>query len=270
MRLATKVAESMCTAFVKLARQIARMMYLSFSKFLFNRAAVLFCLMALPLLSFAHPELLSQIAQLNLQLEQRPGDAGLLLKRGDLYRRDGNYKAAGQDFTEAAKMNPLPDALAFYEGRLYLDTDRPEAALASFSQYIEDHPGHVKTRVLRSQALLLLDRPVEAADDLGRAIELAENPSPALYRDQAMALIAAGEGHWPEAASVILCGLQRFPVEISLLALGTDLALARADTVSAIAFINKLPPALQQLPEWQKRLDLATSLDEATKKSRRL
>lgn len=240
------------------------MMYLSFSKLLLNRAAALICLMALPLFSFAHPELLSQIEQLNLQLVQRPGDSGLLLKRGDLYRRDGNYKAAGQDFADAAKQNPPPADLDFYQGRLYLETDRPEAAVASFSRYIEHHPNHVKTRVLRSQALLMLDRPVEAAEDLKRAIELAENPSPALYRDRALALIAAGENHWPEAASVIRDGLQRFPAEISLLALGTDLALARADTASAIAFIDELPAAIQQLPEWQERLDLAAGLDEAT------
>ena len=118
--------------------------------------------------------------------------------------------------------------------------------------------------MLRSQALLLLDRPIEAAEDLGRAIELAENPSPALYRDQALALIAAGETHWPEADSVIRGGLQRFPMEISLLGLGTDLALARDDTASATAFINELPAALQQLPEWQKRLDLTTGLEKAT------
>jgi hypothetical protein len=55
-------------------------------------------------------------------------------------------------------------------------------------------------------------------------------------------------------------GLERFPVEVSLLGLGTDIALSvdRADT--AASYFEPLPAALRKLPQWQTRIERAHCL----------
>ncbi len=232
-------------------------------------AAALMILLALPPPSFAHPELLSQIELLDVQLHEHPGDPGLLLKRGDLYRRHGDYDAARRDFADAGKAEPPPPDLDFFEGWLQLETSQPESALTSFNRYLAAHPGHVKTLILRADAFIALKQPAKAATDLGQAISHSQSPSPALFRQQALALVSAGAGRWPDARAVIEDGLSRFPAEVSLLGLGTDLALALDDEASARHYMSKLPAAVRELPQWQERLDLADGLAGADPAQRR-
>ncbi len=226
-------------------------------------AAVLIILLALPPPGFAHQELLSQIESLDAQLLERPGDPVLLLKRGDLYRRHGDYDAAQQDFAAAGQATPPPPDLDFFAGRLQLEAGRPDAALMSFNRYLAAHPGHVKSLTLRAEVFMALDQPVKAATDLGQAIGRSQNPSPGLFRQQALAFVSAGAGRWPDARTVIEDGLSRFPAEVSLLGLGTDLALALDDAESARQYISNLPAAVREFPQWRERLDLALSLSGA-------
>ena len=225
--------------------------------------AVLAFLLALPSLAYGHPDLLLQIEDLEKQIVNAPADAQLLMKRGDLYRRHGDFDAAQRDFNEARKLNPELPVLDFYEGHLMLDSGHPAPAEELLSSYLEYDPSQVKALILRAESRLELGRAKSAADDYREAIDRSEKPSPELYRQQALALLAAGHDSWPTALSALMQGLGRYPRDVSLLGLATDIALACDQLPAARKYIDALPVEIQALPRWKTRLDLAAALELA-------
>jgi tetratricopeptide (TPR) repeat protein len=215
--------------------------------------------LALPGPAFAHPELEAQIGHLTTELAHRPEDAELLLQRADLHRRHGDLASARADIDAAAGFSPPPE-LDFYRGRPLLDSGDFQAATEAFGRYLGERPRHVKTHVLRADAYNQLGRFLEASGDLALALEYSEHPSPSLFYLQSAALVRAGELHWPAARRAAEQGLDRFPGEVSLLGVATDIALAMDDHATANAYLDRLPPALRDLPRWQWRSQLSVEL----------
>jgi hypothetical protein len=83
-----------------------------------------------------------------------------------------------------------------------------------------------------------------------------------MYRDWSLALVAAGADHWNAARDVVDKGLELFPRDVSLLALGSDIALALNRPDIAMAYANRLPPTITRLDQWQARRVLADCLGQ--------
>ena len=232
-----------------------------------RRAIILAALIALPaiapIVALGHPDLLAQIEELSEQLADHPGDASLLLRRGSLELRHGDYDGARRDFRAARAADPGLSELDYYEGRLELESGNPEQAVHFLDRYLEAHPGGGGAYALRARARLALVDTVGAADDFGLAIHHSEQPAPTLYRERALALVESGPDFWTAAQQVVAEGLTRFTVEISLLALGTDLALAQDKASLAFAYIDSLSRGVRELPQWQSRASLARALEKA-------
>jgi len=264
----TRVHALMFMPFVKLAAARVPMKSLSCFKdfcLLFTRpACLLFAIATLATPAWSHPDLLAQIENLTAELQQQPADAELLIKRGDLYRRDADYTAAAQDFTAARAIQPHHPLLDFYQGRLQLEMADPAAAEGLLKRYLAAHPEHAGAWVLLGQARLGLNQAEAAAEDYAQAIRRSARPSPSLYRLQVLALLTAGEQHWDAARMVVDAGLGRFPQEVSLLGLGTDIALAQNSPDIASGYIETLPQAVLNLERWQSRLKLQQCLGEKT------
>ena len=201
----------------------------------------------------AHPELLSQIEQLDIEITAQPGDAGLLVRRGELYRREGDFTAAAQDFKAARELQPEFPDLDLYAGRLALETGDAAGAEQLLGAYLGRQPGNASAWKLRGNARLMLQQPLKAAQDYGQAIENSKSPTPTLYMQQAKALQSAGPEHANEALQVIDQGLARFPREISLLGLGMDISLERGALQKARGYFSVVPQPVRQLPQWQAR-----------------
>lgn len=228
---------------------------------------VAFCLSGWMLLvqpARAHEDLLLQIGQLDIQLESHPLDADLLARRGDLYRQHRDYALAAADFIAARSAQADYPLLDLYEGLLELETGLPDAARQSFSRYLLNQPQHAHAWALRAQSWLALDRPEHAAQDYSQAVLHADQPSPGLYLDWALALVAAGESHWLEARKVVDMALRQFPSDVALLALGTDTALAQGSPVEATGYIDRVPIAAWRLPRWESRVELVRCLESET------
>lgn len=203
--------------------------------------------------AWAHPELLQQIQRLNAEIAAQPGNLELLLQRGDLYRRDGNFEAATRDFKAAREIDPNYTEYDFYSGRLALEMGDRQKALDQLGLYLQQNPDHAAAWTLHGDAQLALGRPLEAAGDYAQAISTSAHPSPTLFVQQAQALDKAGQQHQPAALQVIDQGLQLFPREVSLLGLGTDIALALGEHEKALGYMDVLPAPIRALPQWQAR-----------------
>jgi predicted Zn-dependent protease len=213
-----------------------------------------------------HPELLAQIELINDQLAAQPQNTELLLRRGDLYRRHGDHGAAERDFATVRRLDPDNDLLDFYAGRLQLETGAPGRADESLSRYLARHPEHASAWVLRGRARLARGLPLAAAGDFAGAIAHSSRPTPSLYLQQAMALLAAGEKHLDSARAAADTGLARHPQDVALLGLATDIALVRGQGAAASGYLGTLPGALADLPQWRSRRESTDCLQrgEAT------
>ncbi len=214
---------------------------------------LLFLLAALVPRSWAHPDLLLQIDALTHRLEQQPDNVSLLLKRGDLQRRHANWAAARADFQRVRQIQPHNQTVDWFEGRLDVESGEAARGRALLDRFLHTNPEHTIALQNRAQASLLLKQPVLAAKDYQRVIGLSEHPSPALYTEWALALVAAGDGYMSAAMAGVRQGLQHFPQEVALTGLATDISLAVGDTGSVQDLLNRLPHALLDLPQWQKR-----------------
>jgi tetratricopeptide (TPR) repeat protein len=225
-------------------------------------ACLLILLSTLASPAWGHPDLLLQIEELDLALVSSPTDADLLARRGDLYRRHEDFAAAALDLAAARAAQPDYPPLDLYEGMLLLDTGSPAGADTLLSRYLRDHTQQASAWILRAQARLAMGQAEQAAQDYAQAIRYADQSSPGLYRDWSLALVAAGTEHWNAARDVADTGLERFPRDVALLALGTDIALAINLPDIAAAYINRLPPTITRLDQWQARRVLSGCLGE--------
>ena len=202
-----------------------------------------------------HPELLAQIHLVDAQLAEHPNNTDLLLQRADLYRRHGDYAAAGRDFATVRTLDPANGKLDFYAGRLQLETGDAAQAEVSLSRYLGHHAEHAAAWSLRGHARLALGRPAEAADDFGSAIAHAAHPTPSLYVQHCLALFGAGQGHWESARAAADIGLAKHPQDVALLGLAVDISLALGQGPAAAAYLELLPVALRALQQWHSRVE---------------
>jgi len=217
--------------------------------------------------AWGHPELLAQIELLDTEIQRQPGNAELLIKRGDLYRREQDYSSAQRDFAAARELQLNNSELDFFQGRLQFE--RGDFADADFllSRYLAVHPEQAGAWALRGRTRQARGLPLAAAQDYAEAIAYSDAPSPSLYRQQVLALVAAGERHYKAAREVADTGLDGFPGEVSLLGLATDIALAEDDPGVAALYIQQLPGSISMLPSWQARRERAQCLEQVDQSS---
>jgi len=206
--------------------------------------------------AWSHAGLELQIEELTLQLERQPDNVEWLLKRGDLQRRHESPALARDDFKRVREIQPDNATVDWFEGRLELESGYPEIGIQYLDHFLLANPDHAIALQNRAQAHLLLHQPLLAAQDYQRVIQVSEKPAPSLYSSNALVLVAAGPEYFSQAMDVVWTGLERFPGEVSLTGLGTDISLAVADTGTAQNLINTLPAAILGLPQWKARVAL--------------
>lgn len=208
----------------------------------------------------AHPDLEQQIVVLNEAIRANPGAADLYLLRGDLHRRHGDWDAAQTDFNTARVLDPALTDLDWREGHTLVDAGQLAAGEALLTRFLERYPGHAGALETRAQARSMQGRHREAAEDFAASIAHGKQPAPVLFSNLAVEWLAASPPDANAAQAVLEQALQRFPAEVSLQGLAVDLALAEGRVLRARQLLETADPALQRLPQWAWRQNLATCL----------
>ena len=215
---------------------------------------LLVCSFLLPGLSiYAHQDLLLQIEQLDEQISKDPQNPELLIRRGDLYRRHGDWNAAVIDFQMVRELSPGHTSIDWYEGRLLVASGQNEEGIVLLTRLLAQDDHHSGAYRVRAEARWNLQQPLLAAQDYQHAVNNSERPSPSLYRSLVLSLVAAGADYVDEAITAVNEGLIRFAGEISLLGLGVDLSLSKKEPLQAQLYLEKVPWRLKALPQWQFR-----------------
>jgi len=197
--------------------------------------------------------LLLQIEELSNQISKDPQNTELIIRRGDLYRRHGDWNAAEIDFQKVRELSPGDMSIDWYEGRLLVESGRYEDGIALLTRLLEQDDQNGGAYRVRAEARWLFKQPLLAARDYQLAIDNSERPSPSLYRSLVLSLVAAGVEHTDEAIKAVDDGLDRFKGEITLLGLGVDLSLSQKDVRQAQRYWKRVPARLTALSQWQFR-----------------
>ena len=207
--------------------------------------------------ALAHPDLLAQIERLDQQLLVEPHNVELLIRRGDLYRRHEDYPAAARDFDTARALAAAHPQLDFYQGRLALQQGDYESAATYLDRHLAGHPDDPVGWRLRGETALG-HGDTSAAAHFERAVRFSNAPSPELYRQWVLALLDSGAT--AAALQAVDQALGQLGAEVTLLGLGTDIALATQDTARAETYLERLPAGLAGLAPWPDRLRAAACL----------
>jgi len=197
----------------------------------------------------AHSDIAEQIAAVTARIEVEPRRADLFLKRGELHRAHRDWAPALADYDRAAALDPGLTSVDLARAAVGLDADTPGAALAAIERFLARRPGHADGLALRARILARLGRPLEAAEDWGRAIAASSRPRPELYLERARAL-AAADRRLDEALATLDEGIRRLGsvVTLELAAAELEISVARYD--AALARVDRLAAAAPRREQW--------------------
>ncbi len=116
---------------------------------------------------------------------------------------------------------------------------------------------------MRGEVSIRLQQADLAAGYFSQAVQQTDSPSPSLYRLQILALVSVGDNKWDEASQVADRGLRHFGLEVTLLGLEIDIALANNQPLKARQYLETLPQALWALPQWEARIRTAGCMASA-------
>ena len=102
----------------------------------------------------AHQELLLQIEQLDDQISKDPQNTELLIRRGDLYRRHGDWSAAETDFQMVRDLDSDHSSIDFFEGRLLVASGQNEEGIVLLTRLLEQNDQHSGAYQVRAKALM--------------------------------------------------------------------------------------------------------------------
>ena len=145
---------------------------------------------------YAHGSVHDQIHKLSHDIEHHPKQAELWLKRGRLYMEDEHWQEAKADFEHALALDAELLSAHYFLARVRRHLGDGDGALRSVEVFLnglepETRGGRFRGHSLRGEILMSLSRYGEAAEDFGRALELADTPRPMHYLSHADALVAA-------------------------------------------------------------------------------
>lgn len=220
----------------------------------------------LPPRILAHGPIHEQIETVTREIQKRPGDAELYLKRGELHRLHRDWDAALGDYERAARLDPVLSLARPYRGRMLLEANRPEAAKLDLDRFLLERPDDAEALLARARAQAQLGAAKAAATDFKRAIALLPNPGPEPYVELAQALRGAGLAD--EALRGLDEGIARLGsiVTLELLAIDLELDLRRYD--AALARLDRIAVQSARQETWLARrgeiLQRAGRTQEAT------
>jgi tetratricopeptide (TPR) repeat protein len=224
---------------------------------------LLLCCLAAPPLAHDGPH--EQIAAVTREIEARPQDARLYLRRAELQRLHGQFELALTDAAAAEERAPTLVQVDLVRGRSLAALGRVEAAERALDRLLERAPASADGLRARGEVREKRGTFAAAERDYARAIDVSERPSPEDYLARARVVVALGEN--ARALVGLDEGLARLGpvVSLELRAIDLEVELGRHD--AALARIARSARQTPRKETWLARrgdvLECAGRMEEA-------
>lgn len=193
------------------------------------------------------------IVALTAELARNPGDAELLLHRGERYRSHGDLASARIDFQAALSNNPACHPARLRLALVARDQDRLPEALQLLDETLATQSTNLLARVARADVLIRSGRPGEAIPEYDRILAGSAQPRPDLYLSRSRTILAHDTNAWAVALAGIEEGIRRLgPVpSLQLHALELEERGGRVD--AALARIDTIMEGMERRERWLAR-----------------
>ncbi|MFM1767817.1 MAG: hypothetical protein RJA22_346 [Verrucomicrobiota bacterium] len=213
-------------------------------------AAALF---AAPSVARAHGDFHTLITAADQDVQKEPGKPEPYLRRAELYRLHQMWPECEADIARAVVLVPELPLVDLCLGRLRMDTAWPLTARAHFDRFLAKHPDHVEALTLRSRVWQALGHPLNASEDLARAVRATPEGAPELYIERAQALASAGSGQWETALAVLDDGMRKMGPLVTLQLTAIDIELRRQNYDGALSRVDAVAARSPRKESWLAR-----------------
>jgi tetratricopeptide (TPR) repeat protein len=193
------------------------------------------------------------ILALTEELGRRPGDADLLLQRGERYRSHGDLPAARTDLEAALAANPALQPARLRLALVARDQDHLDEALTLLDATLATESTNLLARSTRADVRLRAGRAAEAIADFDRVLADSTHPRPELYLARARAVLTADTNAFFSAMEGIDEGLRRLGPVPSLQLLALDLAERSGNFDAALHRLDSLMAGMERKERWLLR-----------------
>jgi predicted Zn-dependent protease len=203
--------------------------------------------------ALAHGDLHVQIEAVSRQIEKDPGNAGLYLKRGELYRVHREFDSALADYTRAAARDRTLTIVDLCRGRAYLEWERPGDARPFLDRFLRGRPDDPEGLLIRARTLAALGLADEAEADFTRLIAQPAGAKPEYFVERARALSVDGKNGLKRALAGLDDGIARLGplVTLEIAAIDLDVKLGRFD--EALARVERAASQSPRKETWLVR-----------------
>ncbi len=184
------------------------------------------------------------------ELRQKPRDAELYYRRGELYRRHGLLDLAWADLEASQRYGSNRVMLDLSRGLLLSEAKWPVSAKTYLDRFLASEPKHVPGHAARARVFLQLTNQEAAVKDLTSAILYSEDPQPELYVERAQVQGEAGPSGLRDALRGLEEGLKRMGSVITLELHALDLELRLTQTNAALARLDKIVAQSPRKEAW--------------------
>lgn len=186
----------------------------------------------------AHDDPEDEVDDLSVALIASPRDVALLLRRANLLRDLGQWKAALEDLDRAGRLDPRDPDVDLARGRVLVESGEPARARVALDRVLARRPADGEALVLRSRALLGLGRVAEAVADYDRALVTLEVLTP----DHVLERARLAPQDSDSALAILDRGIARIGPTVSLMDEAIRIDVARGRFAEALARLDRLAP----------------------------
>lgn len=209
--------------------------------------------LALPGSLFAHANIHVRLTAMYQLIVADPGNPDLYLHGAELHRLHQDWKAALADYRKLTHLAPYQPAIDFFLGRMWCEAGQPKRAKPALDRFLAQHPDHAQALLIRARVLGERDIQFATVEDISRAIEQFDNPTPEMYLERAQWLVAEGEEHTGRALLGLDKGIERFGPLVTLIQYAIEIETKPGHYDAALARLDTLAKGIQVLPAWIKR-----------------
>jgi predicted Zn-dependent protease len=206
------------------------------------------------------------LVELDAIIKENPDEPSLLVARGALYSRSGQWEKAERDLSLAEVLGNKGD-VAFEFGQFHYRRGEYQKALAYIDTYIGAHPSHSAAFLLRARAASAAEQFHIASESYQAYFSLAANPQPGEYLAAARLLAGSAPTGVASGLAILDEGISKLGLNPQLQRYAIALELRLNDTEDALDRWYRLKDQLGGTPEWgialARLLILDGKIDEA-------
>ena len=202
----------------------------------------------------AHGSIHEQIRQVTLLISERPQDASLHVRRGELHRVHEDWSRALADYAAAVELDPtIIDRVELLRGILFYQSGQDGEARTALDNFLRHSPHHTEGLITRARVLVRLGKTALAIEDYDDALSRIERPEPGYYVERAKAILSLGQEHTREAVLGLEQGIAAVGPVVTLLLTAIDLEVADGRFDSALARFDQIISQASRKSGWLYR-----------------